>query len=127
MAEPDVLLDAVLGRGLADVIEDRWSLGDGAVLEPRLERVAEGVQVRVGADAWIAEQIPGPPDRVTRLQDQVALARLLSRQVGRGSDSGDPRADDQDVDVCCHVLAFVLVLRLAKRVSTRSIALRTVQ
>ena len=59
----------------------------------------------------------------------------LTSGGGGSSDSGDSRADDQDVDVCCHLLTFVsglrlaelLSLRLAKRVATRSSALKIVQ
>ena len=46
-----LLVDAVFGRRLAQVVEDRVGAGDRLLVLPRLELVAEGVQVRIGANA----------------------------------------------------------------------------
>ncbi len=60
MVVPDVVVEAVLGHGLAQVRQDPGRVGDGLLVPPRLELVTEGVQVRVGPDPRIAEQVPGP-------------------------------------------------------------------
>ena len=73
MTEVDVRGDAVLGRPPREVGEDLVAVGDRVVAGPRLELVAERVQVRVRADAWVAEQVPGPADRVARLEDRERL------------------------------------------------------
>ena len=99
MVEPDVAVDAVLGNRLAKVREDLVAAGDRVLVPPRLELVAEGVQVGVRADAGIGEQVPGAARRAARLQDRVRLARLLLLQVVGGADAGDACADDQHVDV----------------------------
>ncbi len=47
VVEPDLAVDAVLGGGLAQVGKDLVSGRDGVLVAPRLELVAEGVQVGV--------------------------------------------------------------------------------
>src|SRR6185312_4165165 len=81
MAEADVLLDAVLGRGLAHVVQDLRPVGDRLRIGPRLEGIAEREHVAVGADAWIAKQIPGAADAVAALKDDVAFARALGLEM----------------------------------------------
>jgi hypothetical protein len=103
MAEADVLFDPVLARGLADVVADLLAGGDRVFVAPRLKRVPERVHVRVGADAGIAEQVPGAADRLAGLQDRVALAGAVALQVGAGADAGEAGADDQNVDVLAMV------------------------
>src|SRR5699024_7475382 len=67
VVEADVAVDAGLGCGLAYVVEDRITVGDGLFAGPGLERVAEGEHVRVGTDARISEQVPGAADGVAGL------------------------------------------------------------
>ena len=58
---------------------------------------------RVGADAGIAEQVPGAADAVAALENGEALAGALLLQVIARADAGQPGADDQDVEMfCCH-------------------------
>ena len=99
MVEADLLVDAVLDRGLANVVQDVRPVGDRLRLGPRLERIAEREHVRVGADAGIAKQVPGAADAVAALEDGVALARAFLLQVIPRADAGKPGADDQDVEV----------------------------
>src|SRR4029077_5747201 len=63
MAETDVAVHVVLGGRLTHVVEDRRTVGDGLRLPPGLEAVAQRVHVAVGADAGIAEEIPGAAHR----------------------------------------------------------------
>ena len=92
MAPEIVLLD-----DLAHVAED---LGRGRDRRagPRLEAIAEGVEVAVGADAGKAVGPPRPAKAVLRLEDDKAGARALRRQMMGGSDPRDPGPDDQDVE-----------------------------
>src|SRR5207249_1793170 len=60
---------------------------------------AQGVHVRVRADAGIAEEVPRPADVVARLEDGVRPIRTARLQMVAGADAGDPGADDQHVEV----------------------------
>ena len=62
-------VDAVLGGGLLHVVEDRGAVGDRLRLAPGLEAVAERVHVAVGADARIAEEVPGAAHRRAPFED----------------------------------------------------------
>src|SRR5687767_9988598 len=96
--EPDVRADAVLRDRLVEVFEDRVASGDGLLILPRLELVAKRVQVRVGADAGVAEQVPRATDAAARLDDRIRLQGLPLLQVVGGTDARDARADDEDID-----------------------------
>ena len=84
---------------LAQVVQDRVGAGDGLLVLPRLELVAEGVQVGIGANAGVAEQIPGAAGGVARFEDRERLVGLLGGERVRRPDTGDAGADDQHVDV----------------------------
>src|SRR5690606_14611332 len=99
VVEADVRRNAVLFDGLAQVGEYGVATGDRVLLRPRLELVAEGVEVRVRADAGVAEQVPGSTDVPSRLDDRVGLLREIALEVIRGTDARDPRAHDEDVEV----------------------------
>jgi hypothetical protein len=99
---PDVLVDLVLVGSFVDVAADVLTVGDRIAVRPRLERVAEGVHVRVRADARIAEQVPGAAGGLTRLEDRVRLARAHRLQAVRGPDAGQTCADEQHVYVVVH-------------------------
>src|SRR5205085_10364023 len=99
VVEADLLVDPEVAGGLADVVEDRRPVRDRLRLLPRTEGVAERVHVGVGADAGVAEQVPGAADRLARLEDRERLARTAHRQVTACTHTGQTRADDQYVDV----------------------------
>ena len=97
--EADVPVDAMFGCGLAQVREDLLGASNRLVAGPRLERVAEGVEVRVRADAGIAKEVPRAAARVARFEDGVRERRVLALQVVRGADAGKSGADDEHVDL----------------------------
>src|SRR6266700_5147313 len=99
VVEADFPVDAVLGCRLADVVQDLRPLGDRLRLGPWLERIAHREHVAVGANAGIAEQIPGAADAVAALEDRKTLARAFLLQVKTRPDTGQPRADDQHVEM----------------------------
>ncbi len=99
MVETDFLVDAVVGGGLADVVQNPRPVRDRLRLGPGPERIAERIHVAVGADAGIAEQIPGATDAIAALEDDVALAGTFLLQVIAGADAGQACADDQHVDM----------------------------
>ena len=99
MVEADLLVDAVVARGLAHVVQNPRPVGDRLRLGPRPERIAERIHVAVGANARIAEQVPRAADAVAALQDHVALAGAILLQVIARADAGQAGADDQDVEM----------------------------
>ena len=96
----DVLCDARLVGGLANVREDRRAIGNCLGASPGLEAVPQGVHVRVGADARVAEQIPGTAHGLPGFQDGVALAGAAVLQLSGGADTGQAGADDQNIKDC---------------------------
>ena len=66
---------------------------------PRLEAVAERVQVAVGADAGIAVGAPGAAKGLLGFQRDETRARALRREVIGGADAGNAGAGDQDVEM----------------------------
>src|ERR1019366_2932115 len=50
VVEADLPVDAVLGRGLADIVQDLRPVGDRLGLGPWLERIAQREHVAVGTD-----------------------------------------------------------------------------
>src|SRR6185437_620293 len=95
----DVFVDAVLGRGLAHIVQDARPVGDRLRFGPRLERIAEREHVRVGADAGIAKQVPGAANAIAALENDVALAGAFLLQMKARADAGQAGADDEDVEM----------------------------
>jgi len=94
-----MLVNAVLTRGFADVVQDLGAIGDRLLLRPGAEAVSVGVHVRVRADAGIAEKVPGAPAGDTGLKDGVAHPRAARLQMAGRADTGQPGTHDQDVEV----------------------------
>ena len=94
----DVPREIVLVDHLAHVGED-FVRGRDRRADPRLEAVAEGVEVAVGADARIAVGQPGAAEALLALEHDKARVRELLGQVIGAADAGDAGADDQDVEM----------------------------
>src|SRR5262249_11749923 len=101
MPEPDPFIDAVLGRGLAHIVQDAGSVGDRLRIGPRLERIAEREHVAVGADAGIAEKVPRAANCVAGFEDDEALRRAPGLQMVARANAGKAGADDEDVEMFC--------------------------
>src|ERR1700751_2833690 len=99
MAEADLRIQAVLGRGLAHIVQDTRAVRDRLRLGPRLERIAEREHVAVGADAGIAEQVPGAADAVAAFENDKRLGRAIGLKMIPRADAGKARADDQHVEM----------------------------
>src|SRR5580704_17917963 len=99
MPERDLAVDAVLLGGVANIAQNRGTVGDRFLASPRPKAEDERVHVGVRTDAWIAKQVPRPADRVARLQDRIALARTTRLQIVPCPDAGQPGSDDQHVNV----------------------------
>jgi hypothetical protein len=108
MAVADLAIDAVLARGVLDVLEDGGTVGDGLGAVPRAEREAERVHVRIGANAGIAKEVPRPAQRVAALQDRVRAAGALGLEVVAGGDAGQASADHQDIEALAHPLWLIV-------------------
>ena len=79
----DQLVDAVLLGDGAQVVEDHRPVGQRAVARPRPPAEAEGEHVGVGADARVAEQVPGAAAGLARLEHRHGLRRAGARAAGR--------------------------------------------
>src|ERR1700722_18417362 len=99
MVEADFLVDAVIGGGLADVVQDARPVCNRLRLGPWLERVTQREHVAVGTYAGITKQIPGAADGFAALQNDIALAGTIVLQVIARTDARQPGADDQHVDM----------------------------
>src|SRR6516165_5824883 len=95
---PDVLVEVVLVNDLVEVGEDLLARRDRRAA-PRLEPVAVGEQIAVGAHARVPMGPPGSAPVVLGVEDDEGPVGELVSQVMRGADAGDPGTDDEDVDV----------------------------
>ena len=66
---------------------------------PGPEGIAEREHIGIGADAGVAEQIPGPTQFAAPFENRVALGRALRLQVIAGTDAGEAGADDEDIEM----------------------------
>ena len=98
VAASDVPIDARDRGRLADVGAERLPARDDLLLRPGPPREGEGVEVRVGADAGVAEEVPGAADAVARFEDGVGGRGQGGLQPVGGVDAGDAGADDDDVE-----------------------------
>src|SRR5690242_17826733 len=99
LAIADVLVDAVFGRGFADIVENRRSVGDRLGAGPGPEGVAQGEHVRIRADAGIAEQVPRPAEIVAAFEDDVGAVRAMRLEVITGADTGNSGTYYDDVEM----------------------------
>ena len=97
--EANMFIDAVFVRGFDHVFANRGPVSDGLFGAPRLEAVAEGMHVAVGSNAWIAKEIPGPPERGPALEQGIGLVRAVILEVTSGADAGETGPDDDDVEM----------------------------
>src|SRR4029077_12522123 len=113
----DVLIEVVVLDDLVEVGEDLLARRDRRAA-PRLEPVAVGEQVTVGAYTRVPMRPPGPAPVVLGVQDyEGSVGELVPQMVG-GADTGDPGADDEDVDVA-GVLDLLAVLGRSGRGCSR--------
>ena len=93
----DVLCHAGFLRGFLDVVQDGGPIGHGLLAAPRFEAVAQGVHVRVRANAGVAEQIPGTTQLVAGFPDAPGFVRALHLQMTRSTNARQTRTNDQDI------------------------------
>src|SRR6185437_16734603 len=99
MVVADGFGDAEIGRCVANVIEDRGTVGDCFGLAPGAKAIAERVHVRIGADAWITEEIPRAADSVASFEYEEALLGAVHLEMARSANPRQPRADDDYIHV----------------------------
>ena len=105
----DVLAEPVLADGLVEIADDRGPVGDRLGIRPRLEPEAEGEHVGVRPDARILEQVPGAAEILPAFQDDEGRGRTPLLEVPGGTDAGDARAHDHDIEMTLRVRARRLV------------------
>src|SRR5260363_58515 len=98
MTVADVTAEVVLVDHVAHIFEDLFGRRDRRS-DPRLEAVAERMQIAVGADAGIAMRAPGAAKTVLALQDDEAGLRHLPGKLIGTADARDAGADDQHVEM----------------------------
>jgi len=84
----DLLFDAVIFRGIADVVQDRGSIGDRLRIGPRAKAITECVHVGVRTDSGIAKQVPCPAHRTAAFEDEKALVRTPLAKMTRAAYTG---------------------------------------
>src|SRR5581483_5422780 len=89
----DLAVDAVVPRGLVEII------GDRLLAAPGPEAVAERVHIGIGANAGITEQVPGAAERFAPFQDDEGLFRTVALQVIGNANPGEAGTDDDDVEI----------------------------
>lgn len=99
MVVTNCLVYVVFGGGVADVLEDSWSIRHGLRFTPWAEAIAERVHVGIGADAWITKQIPGAAHPLAPFENYETLLRALELEMAGAADSRQPGAHDYDVKV----------------------------
>ena len=102
LAEADMPIDPGFGGGILQVRQDRRAIRDRLLAGPRPEPIAEREHVGVGADAGIAEQVPGPAQPLAPLQDRKAAAGRQPLEMVRRADARQPGTDDDDVEMLHH-------------------------
>src|SRR6185437_6235505 len=104
MTITNLLIDAVLGRGLTNLVENAWSVGDRFRLGPRFERISQREHVAVGTNAGVPEQVPCAANRFAAFEDDKVPARAFGLQMIARADPGQAGADDQHIKMLCRHL-----------------------
>ncbi len=99
VVQTHVLAHAVRVGRLAQIAQDVVGTRDGGLGGPRFELVAERVEVGVGADAGVAEEVPRAARRAARLQNGVGGAGPVALEVVRRAQAREAGADDEHVEV----------------------------
>ena len=102
MAVSNVSGEVVLVDHLAHVFQDLSSRGDGRT-RPRLEAVAERIEIAIGANAGIAMSMPSTAKGVLCLEHHKASIRTLLSEVVGTTDPRDACADNQHVEMLIRI------------------------
>ena len=97
MVKLHLLIDAVNGGGFKDVFADGRAISDVFLLYPRPPLEAEGVEIRVRADARVGEKIPCPTYTATTFEDRVAGIRYLGLESVCCINARYPCSDDDKI------------------------------
>src|SRR4051812_4101779 len=99
MAVSDGFIYTELGGGVADVIQDRRTIGDGLRVTPWAKAIAERVHIGVGTDTGIAKEIPRATNRLAPFEYDEALVGAVHLEMTRSPNPRQSRAHDNDVHV----------------------------
>ncbi len=87
LVEPNLAIDSVLLRRLADVSKNRLAIGNRFRFLPGTETITHRVHVGIGAHARVSKQVPGSAAGATALDNREGLPRAFILQVIRSTDS----------------------------------------
>ena len=93
--ERDLAVDAVIAGGVLQVVTDIGAVGDGIAFVPGVVPEAQCVDIAVGSDSGVPEQVPGPADAFPALDDMKAAARRA--QSDGGIDAGYSGSHNENV------------------------------
>ncbi|SHV57789.1 Uncharacterised protein [Mycobacteroides abscessus subsp. abscessus] len=93
--EGDMPVDVVVAGRVLQIVANVRAIGDGVAFMPGVVPETERIDIAVGADSGVAEQVPGPADALAALDDVKAAAGAA--QSDSGIDTGYPGADDENV------------------------------
>lgn len=93
----DVPVDSGFGGGFLHILLDGPAVRDGTIARPRTPCESEGVQIRVGADAGVAKEIPGAPDGRSGFEDSVGIRGELRLDAIGSVDARDASSDDDNI------------------------------
>ena len=109
MAKSNVFPEIKFVHGFIEIVENRRTLGDRLVRNPRLETVSERMHVTVGPDTRVPEQVPGPPEIFATFENHERTVRAIALQKIAAADAGNSCTHDQDIKVLDH-LAFPMAV-----------------
>src|SRR5687768_5403849 len=90
---------AVLGGCVANVVEDRGTVGHRFSSAPGAKAIAERVHVGIGADAWISKQVPRSAHLLAPFENDKTLLGALALEMAGPADPRQPRPYDNDIHV----------------------------
>ena len=77
---------------LIEILQNRWAICDGFLRRPWLEAVSQSVHVAIGANSWIAKQIPRATNGVATFENDIGLRRAVTLKEIPCSNSGNSSA-----------------------------------
>ena len=97
MIEPDVCVDPLVARGVANVLADQITVRNRLGVLPWPKCISHGEHVGVRTDSGITEQVPGATYSRTVFKDDERLLRAPDSEVMSGADAGESGPHNQNV------------------------------
>src|ERR1041384_7801998 len=99
MVIADRLIDFVFGGRVADVAENRRSIGHCLVVTPGTKAIPKRVHIGVRTNARIAKQTPRPTHPLAPFEYDETLRRTRLPQMASSPDPRQPRPNNDHIHV----------------------------